>query len=55
MLADEAHHRDVNHSLASLPSNAENPFVHEHMQNFDDAVVRRAETLLKDALKQSQK
>ena len=50
MLADEAHHRDVNHALASLPLNAENPFVHEHMQNFDDAVVRRTETLLKKAL-----
>jgi hypothetical protein len=51
MLADEAHHRDVNHALASLPSDAENPFIHEHMQNFDDAAVRRAEFLLKEAIK----
>ena len=27
MLADEAHHRDINHTLASLPTGAENPFI----------------------------
>lgn len=50
MLADEAHHRDVNHTLASLASGADNPFIHEHMEDFDKAAIRRAETLLKGAL-----
>jgi hypothetical protein len=99
ILADEAHHRDVNHTYAELqvcsihhtrtphpslvlpfslhrdhtqrakrrlcthftPSqptqtnkgDAENPFVHEHMRNFDDAVARRAPELLKQALERS--
>lgn len=50
MLADEAHHRDVNHTFASLPEGATNPFIHEHMADFDAATVRRAEKLLKKAL-----
>jgi hypothetical protein len=41
MLADEAHHRDVNHTFAELPRNAPNPFIHEHMHNFDAAVRRK--------------
>jgi ubiquinol oxidase len=49
MLADESHHRDVNHSLGSLPPNSANPFIHEHMADFDHAVVRRIERRLKDA------
>jgi hypothetical protein len=50
MLADEAHHRDVNHTLASLPKGATNPFVEEHMADFDSAVLRRSEKVLKAAL-----
>lgn len=50
MLADEAHHRDVNHTFASLPPGSDNPFVHEHMQDFDRAALRRSERLLKSAL-----
>ena len=50
MLADEAHHRDVNHTLASLPTGAQNPFVQEHMQDFNDAVVRKSERIFKMAL-----
>jgi hypothetical protein len=38
MLADEAHHRNVNHTFADLPKNAPNPFIEEHFQNFDAAV-----------------
>lgn len=41
MLADEAHHRDVNHTFAELPRNAPNPFVEEHFKNFDAAVRRK--------------
>merc|ERR1719271_1993111 len=40
MLADEAHHRDINH-----------PFAEEHMHDFDRAVHRRAEHVLKEALR----
>ncbi len=53
MLADEAHHRDVNHTLASLPKGSKNPFVHEHMADFDAAALRRSEQLLKMALVKS--
>ena len=48
MLADEAHHRDVNHTFAELPRNAPNPFVHEHFKNFDDAVRRKYKIPMKD-------
>lgn len=41
MLADEAHHRNVNHTFAELPKNAANPFIEEHFQNFDAAVRRQ--------------
>ena len=41
MLADEANHRDVNHTFADLPRNAPNPFVEEHMKNFNAAVKRK--------------
>lgn len=51
MLADEAHHRDVNHTFATLPEGSDNPFIQEHMQNFDRAAMRRMDTLLKDAMK----
>ena len=50
MLADEAHHRDVNHTFASLPRGEDNPFIHEHRADFDKAVLRRSEALLKHAL-----
>mmetsp|Transcript_7660 Transcript_7660/g.28840 ORF Transcript_7660/g.28840 Transcript_7660/m.28840 type:complete len:333 (-) Transcript_7660:122-1120(-) len=49
MLADEAHHRDVNHTIASLPKGAENPFIKEHMEDFDAAAKRRVDALLKAA------
>jgi hypothetical protein len=51
MLADEAHHRDVNHTYAELGPSAPNPFVYEHMANFDAAVARRAPDLLRSALR----
>ena len=41
MLADEAHHRNVNHTFAELPRNAPNPFIEEHYKNFDAAVRRK--------------
>eukprot|EP00565_Helicotheca_tamesis_P003366 CAMPEP_0185729140 /NCGR_PEP_ID=MMETSP1171-20130828/4489_1 /TAXON_ID=374046 /ORGANISM="Helicotheca tamensis, Strain CCMP826" /LENGTH=291 /DNA_ID=CAMNT_0028397917 /DNA_START=277 /DNA_END=1152 /DNA_ORIENTATION=+ len=43
ILADEAHHRDVNHTFAGLPENAENPFIKDHMEDFDRAVMRKSE------------
>ena len=48
-MADEMHHRDVNHTLASLPQGADNPFIHEHMEDFDRAAIRRTETILNHA------
>ena len=35
MLADESHHRDVNHTFATLPPGAENPFIKDHIADFD--------------------
>ena len=54
MLADESHHRDVNHAMASM-SHAEmfgqdNPFIHEHQADFEVNVRRRTEAVLKQAL-----
>ena len=49
MLADEANHRDVNHTFAELPRNAPNPFVHEHMKNFDATVKRKYEESFKES------
>jgi len=55
MLADESHHRDVNHALASMSTSQmfgeDNPFVHEHIADADAAVKRRAERALKKALR----
>jgi len=50
ILADEAHHRDVNHTFATLPEGSDNPFIQEHMQNFDRAALRRTDMILKDAM-----
>lgn len=50
MLADEAHHRDVNHTFACLPTGSQNPFLREHAHDFDKAAVRRSEKILKQAL-----
>jgi hypothetical protein len=54
MLADESHHRDVNHAMASMSHDQmfgqDNPFVHEHIADFDQAVKRRTEKVLKRAL-----
>lgn len=46
ILADEAHHRDVNHTFASLPRDAENPFIKDHMRDFDRAALERLQTAL---------
>jgi len=54
MLADEAHHRDVNHIFASLPTGAENPFIHEHMADFDKAAFYRSENILRASLERQQ-
>ena len=35
ILADESHHRDVNHTFATLPPGAENPFIRDHIADFD--------------------
>ena len=43
MLADEAHHRNVNHTFAELPANAPNPFMNQHLKNFEEAVRRKQE------------
>jgi ubiquinol oxidase len=55
MLADESHHRDVNHALASMPTEKlygnDNPFVHEHIADYEAGVKRRAERVLKRAIK----
>ncbi len=55
MLADESHHRDVNHAFASMDNveyyNKDNPFIHEHMADYDDHVRRHTQKLLKSALK----
>jgi hypothetical protein len=52
MLADEAHHRDVNHTFATLPEGSDNPFIQEHMENFDRAAIRRTGKILNNALNQ---
>jgi hypothetical protein len=49
MLADEAHHRDVNHTFAELPRNAPNPFIEEHFKNFDAAVRRKYHLQMKSS------
>lgn len=33
MMADESHHRDINHTFATLPANDPNPFVLTHKEN----------------------
>lgn len=54
MLADESHHRDVNHALASMSHEklygADNPFVHEHIADYEVGVRRKAERMLKQSL-----
>jgi len=54
MLADEAHHRDVNHAMASMTHEQmfgeDNPFVHEHVADYEAGVKRRTEAVLKRAL-----
>jgi len=50
ILADEAHHRDVNHTYAQLGPDDPNPFVQEHIDNFNAAVARRAPELLNKAI-----
>ena len=51
MLADESHHRDVNHAMASMSHTRmfgeDNPFVHEHIADYEAGVKRNAERLLK--------
>lgn len=54
MLADESHHRDVNHAMASMTTEEmfgeANPFIHEHKADYEAGVRRHTETLLKRAL-----
>merc|ERR1719486_486906 len=54
MLADESHHRDVNHAMASMTSEQmfgeENPFIHEHKADHEAEVRRHTEAVLKKAL-----
>lgn len=44
--ADEAHHRDVNHTFATLPRDAQNPFIKDHMADFDRAALDRIQSAL---------
>merc|ERR1719454_2859076 len=54
MLADESHHRDVNHAMASMTEEQmfgqANPFIHEHVADYEANVKRRTEAVLKKAL-----
>lgn len=54
MLADESHHRDVNHAMASMTTaqmfGEANPFIHEHVADYEAGVKRRTEAVLKRAL-----
>ena len=54
MLADESHHRDVNHAMASMSAEQmfgeANPFIHEHKADYEAGVRRRTEAVLKKAL-----
>ena len=54
MLADESHHRDVNHAMASMTTEQmfgqDNPFVHEHIADYEAGIKRRTEAVLKRAL-----
>jgi len=55
MLADESHHRDVNHAMASMSYKQmfgeDNPFIHEHKADYEAGVKRHTEHVLKRALK----
>jgi len=55
MLADESHHRDVNHALASMTQEQlfgkDNPFTHEHIADYETEISRRTESVLKAMLK----
>mmetsp|Transcript_24585 Transcript_24585/g.73799 ORF Transcript_24585/g.73799 Transcript_24585/m.73799 type:complete len:389 (-) Transcript_24585:46-1212(-) len=42
MLADESHHRDVNHTFATLPEGAENPFIAAHKKDFERHATEHA-------------
>jgi len=54
MLADESHHRDVNHAMASMTHRQlfgeDNPFVSEHIADYEAGVKRHTEAVLKRAL-----
>jgi len=54
MLADESHHRDINHAMASMSSEQmfgqDNPFVHEHIADYEAGVKRRTEAVLRRAI-----
>lgn len=54
MLADESHHRDVNHAMASMSHEQlfgqDNPFVHEHIADYNASVKRHTEAVLKRAI-----
>ena len=47
ILADESHHRDVNHTFATLAPNAENPFIVKHMKDFDKAAMARVRNAMR--------
>lgn len=50
ILADEAHHRDVNHTIADLDGTGmENPFIHKHEGDFEAAAKRHMKKMLADA------
>ena len=54
MLADESHHRDVNHAMASMTTEQmfgeANPFIHEHKADYEQGIKRHTEAVLKKAL-----
>ena len=55
MLADESHHRDVNHAMASMTDEEmfgqANPFIHEHVADYEAGVKRHTEAVLRKALR----
>jgi len=55
MLADESHHRDVNHAMASMSHEQmfgeANPFIHEHKADYEAGVKRHTEAVLRKALR----
>jgi len=59
MLADESHHRDVNHTFADMDTKTyyeqDNPFIHEHIADHEERVAEKAKSIFQQSLEQMQK